>query len=368
LVHEKCRAPVYVAPNNPLEVQEFDVPSKLEQGAALVKMKLSAICGTDVHIWKTGRWDQRPPIIFGHENVGTLEKIGSGVSMDYAGNKLMEGDLITFRGFPCGRCFNCSVLGEPTSCTKGIVYGLSTISSPHYLTGGYGEYVYLMPNSIISKVPENIKIEEALLAVVGNHTVLHGFERMGGLNPGDTVVIQGSGPIGLGALIQARAVGAGKTILIGAPQNRLRVGKKLGADEIISIDECSTPERRIRLVKDITNNVGADVVIEASGASTAVEEGIEMARIGGKYLIIGQANDYGAKPINPYHIVKKQLKLYGSLASVMKHVSKAMQLINRLEVPTEELITHRFRLEDATRALETSEKMDSIIAVIEHKG
>ena len=342
------------------------MPSVLEPKAALVKMKLSAICGTDVHIWKTGKWDHPPPMIFGHENIGTLSRVGSSLTHDYAGNELHEGDLITFRGFPCGNCFNCNVLGEPTRCTNGIVYGLSSITSPPYLRGGYGEYVHLIPNSIIAKVPHSIRIEEALLAVVGNHTIVHGFERMGGIDSGDTVLIQGSGPIGLAALIQARASGAGRSIVVGAPDKRLQVAKKLGA-EVVSIEEYTSPEQRVRLIKDATNGVGADVVIEASGAASAVHEGLEMARIGGKYLVIGQATDYGPRPINPYLITRKQLKIFGSWASVMKHVSRAMQTVSSLRIPTEELITHRFRLEDATRALEASANMDSIIAVIEHR-
>ena len=363
----KCSAPVYVGPNRPLEVCEFDLPAVVEPEAALVKMKLSAICGTDVHIWKTGKGDHPPPIIFGHENVGQLSKLGAGLNFDYAGNELHEGDLVTFRGFPCRNCFNCNILGEPTGCTNGIVYGLSSISSPPYLRGGYGEYVYLMPGSIIAKVPHKVRIEEALLAVVGNHTIVHGFERMGGIDSGDTVLIQGSGPIGLAALIQARASGAGKCIVIGAPVKRLQVAKKLGADEVVNIEEYTSPSQRIRFVKDATNGIGADVVIEASGASSAVQEGLEMARIGGKYLVIGQATDYGTKPINPYHITRKQLRIFGSWASVMKHVARAMQTVNSLRIPTEELITHRFQLEDATRALEASANLESIISVIEHR-
>lgn len=361
----KCRAPVFVGADKRLEVREYDLPD-LKAGEVLVKMMTAGICGTDVHMWHNPKTPA--PMIFGHENVGVIAELGEGKKLDAVGQEINEGDLVVFGGFvPCGSCYTCTIAKEPTSCRKGITYGTTSNNTPPYLRGGYAEYVHLVPNAGIVKIPSERQVKKALLAVIGNRTIVHGFEKIGGLQAGDTVLVQGSGPIGLAALIQSKLSGAGRIIMVGAPESRLKVAKDLGADQVVNIEEAKAPDDRVRLVNDLTEGRGADVVIEASGGSTAVEEGIMMTRIGGKYLIIGQATDYGPRAINPYNITRKQLRVAGSWAAMPHHLFRAMQTLRDLEIPLDKLFTHRFRVEEATEGLETVDSLQSIIAVIQHK-
>mgnify|MGYP000229918099 CR=1 FL=1 len=109
-----CKAAVFVGADEPLEVQEFPIPD-LDPGAVLVKMDMAAVCATDVHNHHNPTWPR--PMIFGHENIGTIDRLGKGVDRDVLGHPLKEGDRVIFRATPCGRCFNCSI-GENCQVVK----------------------------------------------------------------------------------------------------------------------------------------------------------------------------------------------------------------------------------------------------------
>jgi threonine dehydrogenase-like Zn-dependent dehydrogenase len=240
--------------------------------------------------------------------------------------------------------------------------------SPH-LFGGYGEYVYLMPGSSVLKIDSQLGEEKAILAVAGGHAVVHGLEKMegGGFRAGDMVVVQGAGPIGLAGLIQAKVGGAKKIIMIGAPKSRLSIAKEIGADDVIDIEEVPDPDERVELVREMTNENGAELVIEASGGQTALDEGLRMASVGGKYLVIGQSDNQN-RAINPSSIIRKQLKIYGTMGGTINNDYKAMQALSKFgALPMDKIITHRFQVEEATDALRCMERLEPMIAVIDHR-
>ena len=291
---DTCKAAVFVGANRPIEVQEFPV-LPTEPGGALVQMQMAAICGTDVHAWHL---DATPaPTIFGHENIGVLAELSPELTTDVLGQPLQVGDRVIFRDAPCGRCFRCA-MGE--SCQHSRSYGMIRSDEPPHLRGGFGQYLQLSATPWLLRVPDDVSNERALLSVIGNHTALNGIERIGGINSADTVLVQGSGPIGMGALNQSLIGGAGRVIVVGAPESRLALARRLGATDTVDLADCPTPEARVERVMELTNGRGADVVIEASGGLTAFQEGLEMVRFGGRYLVIGQWTDYGllsAKPL-----------------------------------------------------------------------
>lgn len=357
------RAAVFVGKDRPLEVWEFPDPD-LEPGAVLVHMEMAAICGTDAHA--IHHVDTPTPLIFGHENVGTIEASRLHEQQDSLGQSIKEGDRVIFRAAPCGHCYNCTI-GE--FCMNVRQPGFTPSIEAPFLYGGFGQKLYLRPNPWLLRVPDDVSDEKALLSVVGTHTLLNGYERIGGLSLGDTVVIQGSGPMGMGGLIHAKLLGARRVIVIGAPQNRLDLARSLGADETIDIGVMSTPEARIESVMALTDGRGADVVVECSGAIGATNEGLQMARFGGKYLVVGPWTDYGPQPINPMFITKKALRVGGVVASEPRHIVQSMEALRSMvDVPVEDLITHKFPLAAVNEAFESHETMDAMVAVILPNG
>lgn len=359
----KIRAPVFVNAKKPLEMREFDHP-ELREEEVLVKMKIAGICGSDARIWQNPRaeFGMSGPIIFGHENVGVVDEMGPQRRYDYIGQELNEGDYVVFASSaPCKKCYTCNVLNEPALCENGVAYGLSPITELPYLRGGYGEYVHIVPNAGIIKIPDKSYINKALLAVIGNKTIAAGFRIMNGMTAGDTVVVQGSGPIGLAATLQSRLSGASRIITIGAPENRLRIAKQLGATDTIYIDDARTPEERVKLVNEFTGGTGADIVIEASGGRTAIDEGLEMARKGGKYLLIG----IGERKIDPFPVTRKNLRVYGSYSATPADLHKSISAMRNVELPFEKLFTHRFAIDEATEGLKAVDSLEPVIALID---
>jgi threonine dehydrogenase-like Zn-dependent dehydrogenase len=349
----------------PLELREYPLPDKIEAGAALVKVEMAGVCGTDVHLWK-GQLSIPRPVIMGHETVGVIERLGGGPEKDWTGEPLREGDRITWSaGRFCGQCRNCTQSRQPTRCENRTAYGISFCSdeAPHF-SGGYAEYIYLRPGTAIFKLTD-VPTEAVVGAGCALVTAIHGLERMG-INWGDRVVIQGSGPVGLAVLAVAKSSGAVSSVVVGGPAPRLKLAQDFGADHVIDIQDINAPGARVAEVRQITGGFGADAVIECVGSPSVIAEGFEMCRDGGKYLVLGHYGDAGASPINPHVITRKQLTVYGSWASEPRHLAAAIEFLRkeRERFPFERLVSHRFPLESAFEALQTTAAWSSSKSVI----
>lgn len=362
---ETARAAVMPDFHEPLEVREYPLPEKIEPGAALVKVEMAGICGTDVHLWK-GQLPIPRPIILGHETVGVIEKLGENLKTDWTGEPLREGNRVTWSaGILCGHCYNCAVIRQPTRCVNRNAYGISFKSDDApYFSGGYAEYIYLRPRTAIFKLSD-VSAEAVIGAGCALVTAIHGLERMK-INWGDTVIIQGSGAVGLAALAVAKSSGAETTIVIGSSAPRLELAHVFGADYIINIEEFADSAARLDEVKRLTKGFGADAVIECVGSPSVVPEGFEMCRDGGKYLVLGHYGDAGATPINPHVITRKQLTIYGSWASEPRHMAAAIEFLRKQgeRFPFDRLVSHRFSLERAFEALQTTAQWASSKSVI----
>jgi threonine dehydrogenase-like Zn-dependent dehydrogenase len=292
--------------------------------------------------------------------------MGEGLETDWTGVPLREGDRVTWSaGMLCGRCHHCTVLGQPTRCPNRSAYGISfNCDEPPHLLGGYAEYIYLRPGTAIFKLTD-ISSEAVVGAGCALVTAIHGLERTG-ISWGDTVVIQGSGPVGLAALAVAKSSGASTTIIIGGPEERLELARTFGADHTIDIETVDDPTARVDLVKQFTDGFGADVVIECVGVPSVVAEGLELCRDGGKYLVLGHYGDAGPAPLNPHVITRKQLTLYGSWASEPRHMALGIEFLRKQGelFPFEGLVSHRFPLDQTFEGLKTTAKWASRKSVI----
>jgi threonine dehydrogenase-like Zn-dependent dehydrogenase len=163
--------------------------------------------------------------------------------------------------------------------------------------------------------------------------------------------------------------GARTTVVVGAPQGRLDLAKKWGADHVINIDELGNPSERKDRILDLTNGRGPDIVIEGSGAQTAFQEGLEMIRKGGKYLIIGQTSRIET-PVTPNLIVNKSLDVMGSISATIPHYYKALQFIKnkRAKYTFADIITAKYSLEQVNDALSAMQSGREIKPVIDNRG
>ena len=306
------------------EVREYEIPDVTE-GTILLRQELGGICGTDLHNWEHQRLSGS--IILGHENVGIIDKLGKGVTPDHIGQPVEEGDRI--------------ILVPGTN--KGA-YGFLQSEEAPYLRGGFAEYIYLWnPDTVFLKttMPKEVAV------LTEPYTIgVHGVMRSG-MQFGDTVVVQGSGAIGLLTLVCARLSGAGQLVLVGGPPGRLELGKRLGADLTIDIAEVPDPEERIQMVRDFTpKGEGADLVFECAGFLGAIPEGLDYLRQSGTYVEMGHFVDVGTFQCNPNQmLMRKNLRFEAVWASRPEHFVRALPVLEKHDYPYEDLISHVIPLE-----------------------
>ncbi len=363
---DSSRAAVLVEYQKPLELREYPVPNELAPGELLVRVDMAGICGTDVHLW-LGQLSIPLPVILGHETVGTVEGSGPGPVADWNQQPIAIGDTITWASsIVCGKCYYCVEKHQPTRCLSRKAYGISYCAddAPH-LRGGYADYIVLRKGTSLFRLPESLPGAAVIGGGCALMTAIHGLERAP-VRKGDTVVIQGAGPVGLAALALARDSGAEKIILIGAPQHRLELGKQFGADYVISIEEHADAASRRELILQQTGGHGADLVIECVGYPAAFAEGLDLGRDGATFLVLGQYANAGNISMNPHTITRKQLNIVGSWAFEPRHVAHGLKWLAETDWKRRfaSEVTHRFPLERANEALQTVKQHLSGKAVI----
>jgi L-iditol 2-dehydrogenase len=356
-VSDRILAAVMTRPRAPLEIREFPRPD-LPPGSALLRTSRSEVCGTDVHLWH-GRLSGVPyPIIPGHVSTGVLESIrGPLTGLD--GSPLREGDRAVFFDVhrTCGRCRACTVHRTPTRCAARRVYGI-TDSAAEGLYGGWAQMIYLEPGVGIARLPDGVAVEDYIGGGCGLLTAVHVIERAT-LKPGDTVLVQGTGAVGLSAIALARLNGASTVFAIGAPAGRLDLARRMGADHVFHLEETSAGER-LAAVRDRTHGEGVDVVIEAAGSARAIEEGVTLARDGGRYIVAGHYTDAGPSTINAHHHVnRKHLEIRGCWGSEPGHFLRALAFLERhgTRLPWREIGARTYPLGALDQALADAEAM-----------
>ena len=318
-------------------------PSVPDRGA-LIRVDACGVCGTDLHILR-GHWPGRLPwpLTLGHELAGAVDEIGPGLTCDYMGRPLRRGDKVMIPPLmACGTCDYC--VHYPTRanrCLNPTYYGRKIgFQRPPHLWGGWAEQVFVdleaFPATKIFRLPDDMPIMVGTL-VEPYASVTRAFNRASslggeGFKAGDSVVIQGSGPIGVLALIAARQRAAGRIVVVGAPEApRLAMCRAYGADATVSIDENRTPEERIAAVRNAVGGFGADLVVDCSGAPQAGPEGVEMLRDGGTFVEMGQFTDAGSIDTNWHRICVKEVQVLASWAFTPDEVAQAMRNLHAIQ-------------------------------------
>lgn len=347
-------AAVMPQPHRSIELRTFERPV-LEPGAVLLKTLGSEVCGTDAHLAK-GQLSGVPyPIIPGHVSVGVIDEIGPGAApLDVDGRPVEVGQVVTFLDVygTCGRCWYCTVGHATTRCPYRKVYGI-TLSADDGLLGGWAQYIHLLAGVHIVPLPENLDWRAFLAAGCGMPTALHAVT-LAEIDFGDTVVVQGAGPVGLSAAALAQLRGAGRVIVIGGPEVRLAAARTFGADTTIDIAS-TTEAERLDAIRDLTGGRGADITIEATGVPAAVPEGMRLTRDAGRYVVVGQYTDTGSATFNPHlDLNRKHLDVRGCWGSDAGHVYRSVRVMSRYadQFPWTELISAEYDLAHAQDALD----------------
>ncbi len=357
-------AAVIPAPNAPVEIREIPEP-ELEKNSALLEVELSEVCGTDVHLQRGNLSSVPYPFIPGHVSIGHLGKI-NGQMLDLDGKPFKEGDRVTFLDVhkTCNACWHCLVAKATTRCPHRKVYGI-TYGLSDGLTGGWSQKIYMKPDTRLIRA-ENVESERFMAGGCGLPTALHAVER-GDVNLGDTVLVLGSGPVGLSAIILASMRGALRVLCIGAPDHRLGTAKSVGAYATLNFENHSERECE-QWVQDHTNGRGPDVTIEATGAPISVIQAMRYTRDAGKVVVVGQYTDHGEVPLNPHtDLNRKHLDVRGCWGSDFSHFYRGVQIMSDPDrsKPWTSLKLDRYGLRQTNEALKSVASGEAIKALID---
>jgi len=357
---------VMPGPSLPLEFRSFPEPAPAPGGVVLETVA-SEVCGTDVHLHH-GQLSGVPyPIIPGHVSCGRVLEINGAVS-DLEGRPIKLGQLVTFYDVfgTCGACWHCLVARSATRCPERRVYGITT-SADDGLLGGWAERIELKPGVKIVPLPAGLDELDFLGGGCGLPTGFHAVERAR-VELGQTVVVQGSGPVGLNAAIFASLAGALRVLVVGGPAARLETARRLeGVEDVLDVTRVAGSQERARWVLERTQGRGADVVIEATGNPLAVAEGLEMLRDAGRYVVVGQYTDAGDVTLNPHlHINRRHATILGCWGYEYSHLHRALALMSRHRerFRWREMVTREYGLEQAGEALEDMQRLEVLKALI----
>jgi L-iditol 2-dehydrogenase len=325
-----------------LEIRTISEP-KPQDDEVLVKVEAAGICGTDVHI-KHDQAFHTPPVVLGHEYSGTVVDIGSEVSTIQVGDEVVSPATAY-----CGQCHQCKT-GHVNRCTapNKRILGVSRAN------GAFAQYL-TVPEYIIHKVPDSVPLEEAALAEP-TACVVHALIEKSPICPGDVVVVQGPGTMGLLSLQVAKAMGAGKVIVTGMSSDRWRldIAERTGADRTIDIEK----EDPIDIVNDESLGIGADVVIEASGSCAACSQALEFVKVAGHVALLGVRGRPAEVDLD--QMIVKELTMTGTWGTIPSSWVTTLKLMASRKIAVAPLITHRLSLDEWEQGFELMEDQKAI--------
>jgi threonine dehydrogenase-like Zn-dependent dehydrogenase len=289
----------------------------------------------------------------------------NGEKRDVHGIPLKVGDKVLWsRGVTCGHCYFCKVKMEPSLCPYRWVYGIHTSCiEPPYLTGNYAEYLPLVKEVDFFKIESDIDLQTLVSASCSGATAAHAFD-LSEMTPGDSVLIQGVGPLGIFAVAFARSFGASQVIAIGGTEERLKMCKAFGSTLTLNRHKLSEKERKEAMM-EITQGRGVDIAFEMAGEPDSLKECISLTRTGGACVTAGFGEPHGTIELDCFHdIGRKNLRLQGVWVSEVRHTHMALQLmLSRME-DFKKLITHTFPLAQANEAIRAMKTKEAVKAVL----
>lgn len=338
---------------NDLRIEEVPRP-RADFGEAVIRVTLTTICGTDLHILR-GEYPVKPGLIIGHEPVGVIEEIGTGVTGYEIGDRVLVGAIT-----PCGCCRGC-LSGQWAQCGHAEDYeALGGWRFGNTIDGAQAEYL-LVPNAQanLSKIPDELTDEQVVLLADIASTGFAGAESAD-IKIGDAVVVFAQGPIGLCAAIGARLMGASLVIGVDGDASRLAMAEKMGVDVVLNYKEQDV----LAEIKKLTGG-GADAAIESLGTQETFENCLRSLRPGGTLSSLGV---YGGKLQVPYDAFAAGIGDYKIVTTLCpggkERMRRLMEMVKSGRVDLTPLITHRFSLDEIGKAYELfGERREGVMKV-----
>ncbi len=324
-------------------------------GEALIRVTLTTICGTDIHILR-GEYPVRAGLVVGHEPVGVIEEIGPGVLGYEAGDRVIVGAIT-----PCGQCRAC-LSGTPAQCSH-MAEGYEAVGGWRFgntIDGCQAEYV-LVPNAQanLAKIPAGLRDEDVVLCPDIMSTGFSASERAG-VRLGDAVAVFAQGPIGLCATAGAKLSGASLVIGIDRVPARLEMAKRMGADVVLNYEEQDV----VAEIRKLTGG-GADVAIEALGTQSTFENALRAIRPGGTLSSLGVYSGHLSLPLEPFAAGLGDHTIVTSLCPGGKErMRRLMSIVAARRAPFGALVTHSFSLDQLEEAYELfAQQRDGVLKV-----
>jgi putative phosphonate catabolism associated alcohol dehydrogenase len=329
------RLAVYDAPGRPFELRSYPLRPP-RAGEALVKIRMSTICRSDIHSYLGHRPNPCPGIL-GHEIIGDVVSLGSGVTHDMRGDALAVGDRVTWSEYFIPPS-SSDALELPQKAPGVDKYGHMAVTTDPHHHGGFGEYCYILPRSWILKLPPELTDEEATPINCGVATVMCIVEKAE-VARGDTVVVQGLGLLGIYAAAVCKAHGARRVIGVDTVAARRELATRFGVDQALA---------------DMDNLEAADVVIEVCGNPEVIAAGIQALRTGGRYVLGGVVNPESYVRIDANQILRKLVTLRGVHNYHPRNLAEALDFVlaNRKRYPFHDLVDGKYRLDEVGTAMQ----------------
>lgn len=341
-MHHVNRAALFFEPGKPFEITELPIPDP-KPGGLTLRITRANICGSELHIWRgdgrLGQISTPQGRILGHEATGVVHALGAGVSHDWAGHPIAEGDRIAYQYFqPCGRCRSCT-RGASEACRTSFSIQRGSLREWPYTRGSFADFLYLHPNQAFFKVPDNVSDTMVVSANCALAQIVMGLDRVN-VELGDRVVVQGCGGLGVYACAVAKERGAETVIAIDRIDERLKLAKQMGADHLIDMNGLPDAKQRIDAVMHLTEGWGADVVVEVVGYANVINEGLAMLAPAGRYLEMGTFYTGTAFECDPGRLVGKNLRLeaVGSYSAISLQRSIEFLSRNADRLPLDEIV------------------------------
>lgn len=342
------KALVFHGPNQ-ISVETVPIP-RPGPGEAVIRVTLTTICGTDLHILK-GEYPVRPGLVIGHEPVGVIHELGVGLIGYEVGDRVLVGAIT-----PCGQCNFC--LGGDLAQCGGPIGGWKFGNT---INGAQAEYL-LVPNAQanLAKVPDDLKDEQVLLLADIASTGISAAESAD-LQIGDTAAVFAQGPIGLCATAGAKLKGAGLIIAVESDPVRTLMSKRMGADIVLNQNEVDV----VAEIRKLTGGKGVDVAIEALGTQATFESALRVLRAGGTLSSLGVYSGKLSIPLEPFAAGLGNHKIITTLCPGGKErMRRLMELVRHGRIDLVPLITHTFPLDKITEAYKLfGERQDGVIKV-----